>query len=121
MRVSALRAEALEWGRTSHGDRACSATHDLAKKTPKTGRTMCVRTANRTPSASTCAPRPLRSRRSTFLALKWGATRSDVVRSMIVGRALAQLDRLEDALDASEPSFDALVDVPSIDDVLAAP
>ena len=56
-----------------------------------------------------------------FLALKWGATRSDVVRSMIVGAALAQLDRLDDALDASEPSFDALVDVPSIDDVLAAP
>ena len=81
-----------------------------------------VRT-NREPHSerTTCARRPLRSRRSTFLALKWGATRSDVVRSMIVGRALAQLDRLDDALDASEPSFDALVDVPSIDDVLAAP
>jgi hypothetical protein len=35
---------------------------------------------------------------------------------MIVGAALAQLDRLDDAI---EPSFDALVDVPSIDDVPA--
>ena len=52
-----------------------------------------------------------------YLAFKWGATRSAVIRSMIVGAALAQLDRL-DAL-AREPSFDALVDVPSIDDVLA--
>ena len=51
-----------------------------------------------------------------YLAFKWGATRSAVIRSMIVGAALAQLDRLDDAI---EPSFDALVDVPSIDDVLA--
>jgi hypothetical protein len=55
-----------------------------------------------------------------FLAFRWDTTRSGVVRGMIVGAALAQLDRL-DALDAIEPSFDALVDVPSIDDVLAAP
>jgi hypothetical protein len=55
-----------------------------------------------------------------FLALKWDATRSDVVRSMIVGAALAQLDGL-DALDTSEQRFDALVDLPSVDvdDVLA--
>jgi hypothetical protein len=51
-----------------------------------------------------------------FLALKWDTSSSAVVRSMIVGAALAQLDRLDDAI---EPSFDALVDVPSIDDVLA--
>jgi hypothetical protein len=70
-----------------------------------------------------------------FLALKWDATRSDVVRSMVIGAALAECDRL-DALDAiglrtdfipaaeinpSESSVDALVDVPSIDDVLAGP
>jgi len=53
-----------------------------------------------------------------FLALKWHATRSELVRSMIVGAALAQLDRLDDAID---PNFDALVDVPRIDDVHAAP
>jgi hypothetical protein len=40
---------------------------------------------------------------------------------MIVGAALSQLDGLDEALDAAEPSFDALVDLPSIDDVLAAP
>ena len=50
-----------------------------------------------------------------FLALKWDATRSDVVRGMIAGAALAECDRL-DVLDAAEPSFDALVDVPSIED-----
>jgi hypothetical protein len=54
-----------------------------------------------------------------FLALRWETTRSDIVRSMIVGAALAQLDRLDDELDAAEPSFDALADAPSIDDVLA--
>jgi hypothetical protein len=53
-----------------------------------------------------------------YLAFKWGATRSAVIRSMIVGAAMAQLDRLDDAI---EPSFDALVDVPSINDVLAGP
>jgi hypothetical protein len=53
-----------------------------------------------------------------LLVLRWGATRSQIVRSLIVGATLGELDRL-DALDAIEPSFDALVDVPSIDDVLA--
>jgi hypothetical protein len=53
-----------------------------------------------------------------FLALKWDATRSDVVRSMVIGAALAECDRL-DALDAAEPSIDELPDLPSIDDVLA--
>jgi hypothetical protein len=48
-----------------------------------------------------------------FLALKWGASRSEIIRSMIVGAAMAQLDRLDEALDA-EPSVDALVDVPSV-------
>ena len=38
---------------------------------------------------------------------------------MIVGAAMAQLDRLDNALDG-EPSFDALIDLP-IDDVLAGP
>jgi hypothetical protein len=37
---------------------------------------------------------------------------------MIVGAALAQLERLDDAI---KPSFDPLVDVPSISDVLAGP
>jgi len=40
------------------------------------------------------------------------------VRSLIVGATLGELDRL-DAIDAPEASFEALVDVPSIDDVLA--
>jgi len=55
-----------------------------------------------------------------LLVLRWDATRSQIVRSLIVGATLGELDRL-DAIDAAEPSFDALVDVPSIDDVLAAP
>jgi hypothetical protein len=41
-----------------------------------------------------------------------------IVRSLVIGAALAECDRL-DALDAAEPSFDALVEVPSIDNVLA--
>jgi hypothetical protein len=48
-----------------------------------------------------------------------GRDRSQIVRSLIVGATLGELERL-DALDAA-PSFDALVDVPSIDDVLAGP
>jgi hypothetical protein len=42
------------------------------------------------------------------------------MRSLIVGAALGELDRL-DAIDAIEPSFDALVEVPNVavDDVLA--
>jgi hypothetical protein len=52
-----------------------------------------------------------------FLALRWDTTRSAVIRSMIVGAAMAQLDRLDDAI---ETSFDdGLLDLPSIDDVLA--
>jgi hypothetical protein len=38
---------------------------------------------------------------------------------MIVGAALSHLDRLDEALDAADLSFDALVDVPTIDDALA--
>jgi hypothetical protein len=53
-----------------------------------------------------------------FLASSWGSTRSQIVRSMIVGATLSELVQLE-ALDAIEPSFDALVDMTSIDDVLA--
>jgi hypothetical protein len=56
-----------------------------------------------------------------LLVQRWGATRSQIVRSMIIGATLSELDQLE-ALDAIEPSFDdVLADVPSIDDVLAAP
>ena len=51
-----------------------------------------------------------------YLAIEWDATRSAVIRSMIVGAALAQLDRT-DALDAAETGFD-LIDAP-IDDVFA--
>ena len=40
-----------------------------------------------------------------YLASEWNATRSRIIRSMIVGAALTQLDCL-DALDAVEPSFD---------------
>jgi hypothetical protein len=54
-----------------------------------------------------------------YLAERWDATCSDVVRSMIVGAALSHLDRLDEELDAADPSFDALVDVPSIDDAFA--
>jgi hypothetical protein len=54
-----------------------------------------------------------------FLADKWDASRSQIVRSMIVGAALSHLDRLDEALDAADLSFDALVDVPTIDDALA--
>jgi hypothetical protein len=39
---------------------------------------------------------------------------------LVIGAALAEYDRL-DALDAAEPSFDALVDIPSIDKVPAGP
>jgi len=46
-----------------------------------------------------------------LLVLRWGATRSQIVRSLIVGATLGELDKL-DALDAIEPSFDALVDAP---------
>jgi hypothetical protein len=53
------------------------------------------------------------------LVAEWNASRSQIIRSMIVGAALAQLDRLDEALVAIEPSFDALVDLPSIDDALA--
>jgi hypothetical protein len=51
-----------------------------------------------------------------LLVLRWSATRSQIVRSLIVGATLSELDRLDEAI---EPSFEALVDVPSIDDVLA--
>jgi hypothetical protein len=50
-----------------------------------------------------------------FLADRWDATCSDVVRSMIVGAALAQLDRLDEALDAAEPSFDDVLPLPCLE------
>ena len=48
--------------------------------------------------------------------LRWDASKSRIVRSLIIGAALAECDRL-DALDAADAGFD-LVDAP-IDDVLA--
>jgi hypothetical protein len=53
-----------------------------------------------------------------LLVQRWDATSSQIVRSLIIGATLGELDRL-DAIEAAEPSFDALVEVPSIDDVLA--
>jgi predicted transcriptional regulator len=50
-----------------------------------------------------------------YLAEKWDASRSQVVRSMIVGAALAQLDRLDDAWDAVEPSFDDVLPFPGLE------
>jgi hypothetical protein len=49
-----------------------------------------------------------------LLVLRWGGNRSQVVRSLIVGATLGELDRL-DALDAAEPNVDR-IDIPSIDD-----
>ena len=48
-----------------------------------------------------------------LLVLRWGATRSQIVRSLIVGATLGELDRL-DALDAVDVGFD-LIDAPSAD------
>lgn len=53
-----------------------------------------------------------------LLVQRWGSTRSEVVRSLIVGATLSELDQL-DVIDAAEPSFDTFVDVPSLDDALA--
>jgi hypothetical protein len=53
-----------------------------------------------------------------LLVQRFDATRSQIVRSMIIGATLSELDQL-DALDDVEPSFnDVLVDLPTIDDVL---
>jgi hypothetical protein len=48
-----------------------------------------------------------------LLVLRWGASRSKILRSLVIGAALAECDRL-DALDAAEAGFD-LIDVPSVD------
>lgn len=50
-----------------------------------------------------------------YLASEWDTTRSDVIRSMIVGAALAQLDRLDEAIDAIEPSFDDVLPFPGLE------
>ena len=92
-----------------------SVTRNLAKNTRTFG-LRCVRTKRseridlRANAAEIAA--------LDYLAFKWSTSHCDVIQSFIVGAALSELDRL-DALDAIEPSFDALVDVPSIDDVLA--
>jgi hypothetical protein len=49
-----------------------------------------------------------------FLASRWASNRSEIVRSMIVGAALAECDRL-DALDAVEPSFDDVLPFPGLE------
>lgn len=46
-----------------------------------------------------------------LLVLRWDATRSQIIRSLIVGATLGELDRL-DALDAIEPSIDDVLAVP---------
>jgi hypothetical protein len=76
---------------------------------------LCVRTA---PNASTCAPNAAEIAALDYLAVKWSTSHSDVIRSLVVGAALGELDRL-DALDTADEGFD-LIDAP-VDDVLAAP
>jgi hypothetical protein len=56
-----------------------------------------------------------------LLVQRWQSNRSVVVRSAIAGMALAELGRLDALDDAIESSFEPLVDIPSIDDVLAGP
>jgi len=51
-----------------------------------------------------------------LLVSRWDASKSQIVRSLIVGATLSELDGL-DALDAAEAGFD-LIGAP-IDDVLA--
>lgn len=92
---------------------------------------MCVRSANRTASASTCAT-PTEIAALDYLVAEWNASRSQIIRSMIVGAAMTQLDD-PDALESGDqirsplPSLDdvlldlPLPELPSIDDVLAAP
>ena len=49
-----------------------------------------------------------------FLASRWASNRSEIVRSMIVGAALAECDRL-DALDAVDPGFDDALACPGLE------
>ena len=49
-----------------------------------------------------------------LLVERWGGNRSQIVRSLIVGATLAELDRL-DALDAVEPSFDDVLPFPGLE------
>lgn len=44
-----------------------------------------------------------------LLVERWGATRSQIIRSLVIGATLGELDR-RDALEAAEPSFDPLAD-----------
>ena len=57
---------------------------------------------------------PAESDALDFLASRWASNRSEIVRSMIVGAALAECDRL-DALDAVEPSFDDVLAFPGLE------
>jgi hypothetical protein len=57
---------------------------------------------------------PPSATRSTSSRSSGNATRSDVVRSMVVGAALADCDRL-DALDAVEPTFDDVLPLPGLE------
>jgi hypothetical protein len=52
-----------------------------------------------------------------LLVQRWGATRSQIIRSLVIGATLGELDQL-DLLDSIEASFDPLVD---LDDVFASP
>lgn len=49
-----------------------------------------------------------------FLASRWASNRSEIARSMTVGAALAECDRL-DALDAVEPSIDDVLPFPGLE------
>ena len=90
---------------------------NAAKKTPK--RAYDVHT-NREPHSNRLDIRLTPTERESLdlLVLRWGASKSRIVRSLVVGATLSELDRLDEGI---EPSFDALVDAPSIDDALAAP
>jgi hypothetical protein len=45
-----------------------------------------------------------------LLVQRFGGTRSQIIRSVVIGATLSELDQLE-ALDALEPSFDPLADL----------
>ena len=103
-----LRSTAARgWRGPAEPSGRASVSRAAAKKTPKRAYDVHTRTARLHIRLD-----PAERDALDFLALKWNATRSDVVRSMIVGAA-GQLDRL-DAVDAG---FD-LIDAP-IDDVFA--
>jgi hypothetical protein len=99
----------MGWGRTEPGDVTCSVARAVAKKLRK--RAYDVRTrAERLHVRLDPAERDALD----CLAFRWASNRSEIVRSMIVGAALAECDRL-DALDAVEPSFDDVLPFPGLE------